>query len=204
MAVTAQFRSNQLIAPSPGTGPGIGGSVMYAPLGTALPTAPLPATLSSAWTDLGYCDETGIRDREERRNTNVFSWGGGLVGNVQESYARVMTIRFLQYLNPNTLTIAYGSSNTTITPATASAGTQVAVTLNALLLDYLCWCFQGFYRNALVMKVLPQARITQLGEVNWTHRAFTMVEATLLAFPDDYNQHAYLYTNDGVKLGSYS
>jgi hypothetical protein len=196
-APTAQYNSLQLIAPSPGTGPGLGGSVLKAPLGTPLPTS-TGAVLSSAFVDLGYCDENGIRDREERRNTDVFAWGGGLVGNVQQSYGRTMTIRFMQYLDANVLEAAYGQNNTQVTPATSMTGTEVAVALNSVLLDTLSWVFQGFYRSALVCKVVPIARIVQVGDVDWTHRAFTTVEATLKAFPDTANNHAYLYTNDGI------
>lgn len=197
MTVTPQFNSQQLIAPNPGTGPGIGGSVLYAALGTPLPTS-TDATLDSAFTDLGYVDQNGIRDRENRRTTDVFAWGGGLVGTLQESYDRTMTVTFLQYLDPNVLTVSYGSANVTTTPATQSTGTEVAAALNASLLDTFSWVFQGFYNSALVCKVVPIARIVSVGEVNWTQRAFTTVEATLKAFPDADNNHAYLYTNDGV------
>ena len=191
------FNSLQLIAPSPGIGPGIGGSVMHAPLGTALPTS-TDSALNALFVDLGYTDENGIKDNEERRNTDVFSWGGGLVGNVQQSYARTMVIRFMQYLNPNVLATAYGVGNTTVTPATTMAGTEVAVALNSALLDTTSWVFQGFYRSALVMKVVPIARIVSVGAVDWTHKTFTTVECTIKAFPDTSNNHAYLYTNDGL------
>lgn len=193
----ANFDSLQLIAPSPGVGPGVGGSVLHAPLGTTLPTA-AGGALNSAFVDLGYCDENGIRDREDRRNTDVFAWGGGLVGNIQQSYARTMTVRFLQFLDPNVLQTAYGLNNTTITPATSLTGTQVAVKLNSILLDTLSWVFQGFYQSALVMKVIPIARVVNIGDVDMTHRAFTYVECTIKAFPDSNNNHAYLYTNDGL------
>jgi hypothetical protein len=170
---------------------------MKAPIGTPLPTT-TDAVLNNAFTDLGYTDENGIRDREERRNQDVFAWGGGLVGNVQQSYARTMTITFMQYLRPTVLEVAYGQNNCTVTPATTMTGNETAVALNANLLDTLSWVFQGFYRNALVCKVLPIARIVEVGDVDWTHRSFTTVTCTLKAFPDYLNNHAYLYANDGV------
>jgi hypothetical protein len=197
MAVTPGYNALQLIAPSPGTGEGVGGSIMKAPLGTALPTG-TGASINSAFVDLGYCDENGIKDKEERRHTPTFAWGGGLVGDLQQSYSRTMTIKFLQYVNPNVLTAAYGSSNVTVTAATSSTGTEVAALLNSLLLDTLSWCFQGFYRTAAVLKVIPIGRIVDIGDTDFTHKAFTTVTATLLAFPDPANNHGYLYTNDGV------
>lgn len=196
----AEYNATQLVAPSPGVGPGIGGSVMRAPLGTALPVG-TEQVLNAAFTDLGYCDENGIRDREERRNTDVFAWGGGLIGNLQQSYARTVTIRFMQFLNPDVLATAFGESNVSVTPATSYSGQQVAAALNANLLEDVSWVFQGFYQSALVCKVLPIARVVSVGDIDMTHRAFTSVEATLKCFPDSNNNHAYLYTNDGVLSG---
>jgi hypothetical protein len=193
---TVGFNANQLIAPSPGLGLGVGGSVMHGPIGTPLPNG-TDQVLSTSLTDLGYVDENGIKDKEERRNTDTFAWGGGLVGNIQQSYARTMTIRFLQFLNGAVLATAYGAANTTLIPATSFHGNQVQAQLNALLLDTLSWVFQGFYKGALVLKVVPSARVVSVGDVDFTHRAFTTVECTLKAFPDALNNHAYLYTDDG-------
>lgn len=193
----SNYNSLQLIAPSPGQLGGVGGSVLKAPLGTPLPTS-TSAVLDNGFIDLGYTDENGIKDNEERRNTDVFAWGGGLVGNVQASYARTMVVRFMQYLDPNVLAVAYGANNTSITPNTTMTGTETAVALNAILLDTLSWVFQGFYRDALVCKVIPIARCVSVGAVDWTNKAFTTVEATLKAFPDAANNHGYLYTNDGL------
>lgn len=194
---TVGFNSQQLIAPSPGLGPGIGGSVMYAPTGTPLPTD-TDQVISPLFTDLGYTDENGIRDREERRNTDVFAWGGGLIGNVQQSYARTYTIRFLQLLNPNVLTVAYGSANVTTIPKTSYSGTHVHAQLNSLLLNTYSWVFQGFYQSALVCKVLPFGRVVSVGDQDWTHRAYSYIECVMKVFPDSNNNHAYLYVDDGV------
>jgi hypothetical protein len=194
---TPEYNSLQLIAPSPGVGPGIGGSVLKAPIGTALPVG-TEQVLNAAFTDLGYVDENGIRDREERRNTDVFAWGGGLIGNLQQSYARTLTVRFMQFLNPNVLEVAFGQANVTVTPPTTYSGTEIAAALNANLLDDLSWVFQGFYQSALVAKVIPIARVVSVAEVDFTHRQFTSVEATMKCFPDTNNNHEYLYVNDGV------
>lgn len=203
MTVTPKFDTFNLIAPSPGTGPGVGGSVLFAPVGTPLPTT-TAATLNSAFTDLGYVDQSGIRDKENRRNTDVFAWGGSLVGTIQESYDRTLTVTFLQFLDPSVLTVAYGSANVAVTPATNSTGTEVAASLNAVILNTYSWVFQGFYNNSLVCKVIPVARITQIGDVNFQSRAFTTIECTMKAFPDNSGNFEYLYTNDGITLGAYS
>ena len=85
MTVYDADNTQQLIAPSPR----VTGSVMKS--GNTIATAgQLPTnsygTVNSAFTDLGYTDESGLKQKEERSNTDVFSWGGALVGTLQEKY----------------------------------------------------------------------------------------------------------------------
>ena len=154
----------QLVAPSPR----ITGSVMRAPLGTALPTSSF-ATIDPAFIDLGYTDENGLKQKENRTNTDQFAWGGDLVGTLQEKYSRDQSFTLLQFINQDVLATAYGIANTTSIPATGTNGVEIAVKLNANLLDTLTWVFDGFYLNRLVRIVLPIARVTQIGDVDLTH-----------------------------------
>jgi hypothetical protein len=197
MTVLPRYNDQALIAPSPGIGEGIGGSVLWAPLGTPLPES-TDAVLNSAFTDLGYVDNKGIRNREERKTTDVYAWGGDLVATLQDSYTRTMEVTFLQFLDPEVISMAYGTQNVTVTPPTESTGTEVAAALNSLLLNTVSWVFQGFYQDALVCQVLPIARITSIGEVNWTNTALTTISATIKCFPDSLRNASYLYTNDGI------
>lgn len=195
------INSAQTIAPSPRTS----GSVLYAPVGTALPTSSY-AALNSAFTDLGYIDENGLKQKEERSNTDVYVWSGSLLGTLQDKYGRTMTFKLMQFLNENVLAAGYGHNNVTVTYPTGSQGKEVAVALNANLLDTLSWVFDGYYytpagAQALIRVVVPKGRITQLGDVDVTNKAFTSVEATMKAFPDTSGNHAYLYVNDGLTTG---
>lgn len=191
----------QTIAPSPR----ITGSVLYAPVGTALPTTSF-ATLNSGFTDLGYIDEGGLKQKEDRSNTDVFVWGGDHIATLQEKYSRTMQFKLLQFLDSNVLAAAYRNSNITVTPPTSQNGTEVAVAMNAQILDVLSWVFDGYYftnagYQALVRIVVPIGRITQIGDVDLTNKALTSIDATLKAFPDAAGNHGYLYVNDGVVTG---
>lgn len=202
MPVTAQ-NSAQTIAASPR----ITGSVMYAPVGSALPTSSF-ATVNSAFTDLGWIDDSGLTQKEDRSNTDVFGWSGGLIGTVQEKYSRTMSFKLFQMLNPNVLATAFGHNNVTVTGPTTQNGTEIAVALNPSLLDTLSWVFDGYYYTAggyeaLIRVVLPTARVTQIGDVNLTSKTFTTIDCTMKSFADSNGNYAYLYVNDGVSTGAY-
>jgi hypothetical protein len=186
----------ELLAPSPRTS----GSILWGPIGCVLPTtsyADLDGTTDTGLTDLGYADENGLKQRETRSNTDVFVWGGDLAGTLQTQYDRTMTFRLMQFRNVQVLSAAYGISNVSVIPATVTQGKEIAVKLNPKLLDTRSWVFDGFYADNLVRIVIPIGRVTAIGEVDMTHKAYMTIECTLKAYPDSNKNHGYLYLNDG-------
>lgn len=198
MAWTTADNVAQVIAPSPR----VTGSVLYAAIGTPLPVTSY-ANVNSTFEDLGYVDENGLKQKEDRPQTDVFVWGGDLIASLQEKYSRTMMFKALQFLDENVLAAGYGNSNTTVTPATSQHGKEVAVAMNSKRLDVLSWIFDGYYLtaagvNALVRIVIPIGQIVQVGEVDLTNKALTSLDLTVKAFPDGNGNHGYLYVNDGV------
>jgi hypothetical protein len=192
---TSQANVAQLMAPSPRTS----GSVMWAPTTVTLPTTSYVALVGgvSGFNDLGYVDENGLKQKEDRVNTDVFVWGGDLVGTLQDKYSRTMTFRLMQFNNQNTQAASHGLSNVTFTAATTTNGNEIAVQLNAKLLDTRSWVFDGLYQSQLARVVIPIGRVVQLGEVDMTHKMYSTLECTLKAYPDAVKNHGYMYLNDG-------
>jgi hypothetical protein len=188
----------ELLAPSPRTS----GSILWAPIGTALPTTSyaILAGAANQFTDLGFADDGGLKQRETRSNTDVFVWGGDLAGTLQTQYDRTMTFRLMQFRNVEVLKAAYGISNVSVVPATATQGKEIAVKFNPKLMDTRSWVFDGFYAQNLVRIVIPIGRITTVGEVDMTHKTYMTIECTLKAYPDSNKNHGYLYINDGVTV----
>jgi hypothetical protein len=187
----------ELLAPSPRTS----GSIMWGPLGAALPTtsyADLDGTPTTGLTDLGFADDGGLKQRETRSTTDVFVWGGDLAGTLQTQYDRTMTFRLMQFRNTEVLSAAYGISNVSVVAATSTHGKEIAVKLNPKLLDTRSWVFDGFYQKNLVRIVIPIGRVVTIGEVDMTHKTYMTIECTLKAYPDSNKNHGYLYVNDGV------
>ncbi len=191
--VAPGFNATQIVAPFPR----LTGSMMNAPRGTARPTHSYDV-IPNTYTDLGYSDDNGLKQREARATTDHFAWGGDFLGFTQQSYSRTMTVKLYQFASEPVLAAAYGANNVTTTAPTGSYGTEWAVAMNALLLDDMSWVFDGFYKEVLVRVVLPWARVEKVGDVDFTHKTLTSVELTLRAFPDPLKNHGYLYVNSGL------
>jgi hypothetical protein len=186
----------QLMAPSPRTT----GSVMWGSTTVTLPTTSYASLTggTGGLNDLGYLDENGLKQKEDRSNTDVFAWGGDLVGTLQDKYSRTMTFRLMQFNNKDVQSAAHGINNVSVTAATTTAGNEIAVKLNAALLDTRAWVFDGVYGLQLCRVVIPIGRIVQVGEIDMTHKAYSTIECTLKAYPDANRNHGYLYLNDGA------
>jgi hypothetical protein len=186
----------ELLAPSPRTS----GSILWAPIGTALPTtsyADLDGTTTTGFADLGFADDNGLKQKETRSTTDVFVWGGDLAGTLQTQYSRDMVFRLMQFRNVEVLKASYGISNVSVIPATTTQGKEIAVKLNPQLRDTRSWVFDGFYGQNLVRIVIPIGRVVTIGEVDMTHKSYMTIECTLKAYPDSNKNHGYMYVNDG-------
>lgn len=200
MTVTAPVTADnvlELLAPSPRTS----GSILWAPIGSTLPTTSFAVidgnTVGGSFVDLGFADENGLKQKETRSTTDVFAWGGDLVGTLQDKYDRTMTFRLMQFRNVEVLKASFGLSNVSVVAANSTNGKEIAVKFNPKLLDTRSWIFDGFYADNLVRIVIPIGRIVMVGEIDMTHKAYMTIECTLKAYPDSNKNHGYMYINDG-------
>lgn len=177
--------------------PKITGGFNSAPLGSTLPTSSSGA-LDVAFVPLGYIGEDGVTETPNRSTTDVNAWGGDLVAVLQEKFDITIKLNFLQALNADVKKAVFHKDNVTVTPATTSSGTEIKVLHNAKLLETRSWVIESFYEAASMRLVMPRGRITEVGDIKYSHKELTMYEATLRLFPDENGNHAYEYTNDGV------
>jgi hypothetical protein len=183
----------EIAAPSPK----VTGGVLKAPLGTALPTD-ASSPLDPAFVTLGRVSVDGVDKTEERPNTEVNDWGGDLIAILQDKYGITLKFKLLQVMNADVQKAAHGDSNVAVTPATSTKGTLITTKLNSLLMDYASWVIDAFYLKMNMRLVVPSGRITTIGPQKWVHKELAMYDLTLRPFPDQYNNHAYEYWNDGI------
>lgn len=186
----------EIAAPSPR----VSGGVRWAPLGTPLPedATTLLEDVDPAYITLGRVKDEGIKRTEDRANTKVYDWGGNTIAILQTQFGIMVTFNLLQMMNANVQAAAHGYDNVDVTDATATTGTEISVKVNAQLLDTGIWVFESYYQKMKGRLVLPYARPTKVDGPTWTHKEIASYNMTLESMPDNDNQHAYEWWNDGV------
>lgn len=186
----------EIAAPSPR----VSGGVRWAPLGTPLPedSTTLLEDVDPAYITLGRVKDDGIKRTEDRSNTKVYDWGGNTIAILQTQFGIMVQFNLLQLMNADVQRVAHGIDNVDVDPATATAGTEISIKINNRLLDTGVWVFESYYQRMKGRLVLPYARPTKVDGPTWSHKEIASYAVTLESMPDNENQHAYEYWNDGV------
>ena len=149
------------------------GVVFVAPVGTPLPTDPQVAiaTVSAAWVDLGYTGTDGFIEKNDRKTTLKYCFGGTAVKNLQTEYNAQLDFTFMESINADVLSAVFGKTNVTVTPATSLHGTQVQVYKNSRKLPHQSWIVDTWddELNAKYRNVAPNAQITTVAEIKVVH-----------------------------------
>ena len=163
--------------------PKVGGYAFFAPLGTELPTDHA-AELNAAFLNMGYVSKDGVSLAEERNTTDQEDWGGVVVETTQESFSSTVTVTFIESLRGDLLKAIYGKDNVTITPPTQTDEGKIHIKHNALELDNASWVFEMASRRSRKRIVLPNARITAVGETKFVAAELISYQCTIKAYPD--------------------
>lgn len=186
---------NEIVAPSPK----VTGGVRVAPLGTPLPIDAV-TPLDDAFISLGRVADDGIDKTEDRPKSDKFDWGGSLIATLQDHFMLTLKFRLLQLVNADVQRAVHGYENVEVIEATASTGTQISSKINAKLLDQGIYVIDAYYMKMSGRLVLPIARPVMVGPLKWVHKDLATYELTVQAFPDNENNTAYEYWDDGVTL----
>lgn len=169
--------------------PASGGAVYRAPLGTTLPTDATTA-LDGAFTALGYCSDDGLTNSNTPETDTVKAWGGKHVLPLQTGKTDTFQCKLLEVLNPDVLKAVYGDDNVT---GTLAAGISIAAGADEP--EESVWVFDMVMRDDAVKRiVLPDASITELGEIIYKDDEAVGYEITLTAMPgnDGKTHHEYI------------
>lgn len=90
-----------------------GGAIYWAPAGTSLPTS-ADATLSSAFTCLGYVTEDGVTISISDEGDDINAWGPEIVMHSSTNYTKTATLNLLETSKAAVLQFVYGSDNVTV------------------------------------------------------------------------------------------
>lgn len=159
--------------------PNVAGAIFRAPFGTTLPTS-VVADLDNAFVEMGYASEDGITNTNTPETENMRAWGGDVVLTVQNSKDDTFKIKLIEALNENTLAAVYGTSNVTGTLATG-----IKIDVNADEAEEASWVIDMAMRNGAAKRiVIPDAKITEVGDIVYSDNEAVGYEITLTAMPD--------------------
>lgn len=167
--------------------PKVGGAVYRAPLGTALPTD-ASTELASDYKSLGYISEDGLKNENTPDNEDIKAWGGNIVLSVQTEKTDTFEMTFIESLNIEVLKMIYGDSN-----VTESNGTiKVAATADEA--EEAVYVVDMIMRGgALKRIVIPQGKISDLGEIEYKDDDAVGYDTTITAMPDESGTTHYEY-----------
>lgn len=158
--------------------PAVGGALYRAPLGTTLPTDATTA-LSSAFTALGYMSEDGFKNNNSPESSSIKAWGGETVLDIQNGKPDTFGGTFIEALNPDVLGTVHGESNVS---GTLTSGITVYATPDDAT-EYVYVCDMIMRGGVLKRIVIPQGKITEVGEVTYSDSAAVGYPFTISATP---------------------
>lgn len=167
--------------------PKVGGAIFWAPLGTTLPTA-ADAELDEAFVCLGYASEDGVTNSNSPSTEQKKAWGGDVVAIPQTEKPDDWSFTLIEALNTDVLKRVYGSDNVSGTLATG-----ITVRANSKELEAGVWVLDMVVAgNAAERHVLPNAKVSEIGEISYTDNDLVGYELTVSAMPYagyDYDTH---------------
>lgn len=168
--------------------PKVGGAVFAAPLGTDLPTT-VADELDEAFADHGYVSDAGITNTNAATSEKIKAWGGDTVLESQTEKPDEWKFKLIEGLNMEVLKSVYGDDN-----VTGNIETGITVKANSKELTAKSWVIDTIMTGNVAKRiVLPNAKITTVGDIAYVDNDAVGYDVTVSAVPDEDGNTHYEY-----------
>ena len=168
--------------------PKIGGAIYIAPVGTALPTD-ATSVLGNDFVELGYASEDGLTNNNTPESDTIKAWGGDTVLTLMTSREDTFSVTLIEATNIEVLKLVYGDDNVT---GTLAAG--ITIKANSKDLDEHAFVIDMVLKDGAAKRiVIPQAKVSEIGEISYTDSDAVGYETTLMCAADDAGNTHYEY-----------
>ncbi|MDN6706377.1 hypothetical protein [Corynebacterium glyciniphilum] len=137
---------------------------------------------------VGFVSEDGVSESQERDTDKKKAWGGSTIKVVQNDFTRTYSFTLVEAANIDVLRLVFGKDNVT----TDEDGT-IVVSGSKDQLPHLTWVMEVLDDGNKIRQVIPDAQITENGEIQWVHSEVIQFEVTLESFEDEKGKFFYEY-----------
>lgn len=167
----------------------VGGAIFRAPVGTALPVNPT-SNLNPAFVGLGYASDAGLVNSSSRETSKTKAWGGDVVSVDQTDKTDTFKVTLIETINAEVLKTIHGSTRVT------EANGLISAEISADDPEAWSWVFDMVLKGGKLKRiVIPEAYITEVGDISYVDGEVTGFEITLTAMSNATGVTHYEYVS---------
>lgn len=170
--------------------PAITGVLWVADAGTTLPTD-ATTTLGASFKCLGYVSSDGLTNGMEADTTEIKAMGGDTVYTGNNGKTITWQGTLIEILNVDVLKTVFGAAN-----VSGTLSTGITLTVNNQEPDAHVVVVELVLRDAIKRVVLPNAKVSEVGDITYTDDEVVGYEATFTCMADSSGNMQYEYIEE--------